>query len=348
MTPRPRRRSRRGRSRGDVTVPGRQVDRAPRAAPRRARRRHDRRPRVLGRRRRPRDARGGARASARRSRTTATRVRVTGAGLELGADRRRAIDCANSGTTMRLGDGPGRRRRRVAARSTATRSLRRRPMERVAEPLRAMGARIETTDGRAAASGWRAARSTAIDVDAAGGERAGEVGGAARRAARARHDARRRAAGEPRPHRAPARAHGRRGRARGDGSVALGGRAATPGGRRSPLPGDPSSAAFLVVAALHRARAPSVRVRDVGLNPTRTGALAILRRMGADIRVERGASEAGRAARRSRRARRRGSAARPSRPTRCRRRSTSCRSWRSPRRCADGETRIARRRASCA
>jgi 3-phosphoshikimate 1-carboxyvinyltransferase len=32
-------------------------------------------------------------------------LHVTGAGLELGADRQTAIDCANSGTTMRLGMG---------------------------------------------------------------------------------------------------------------------------------------------------------------------------------------------------------------------------------------------------
>jgi 3-phosphoshikimate 1-carboxyvinyltransferase len=59
-----------------------------------------------------------------------------------------------------------------------------------------------------------------------------------------------------------------------------------------PLPGDPSSAAFLAVAAL-LVPGSTVRVRDVGLNPTRTGALEILRRMGADIVVERARTEAG-------------------------------------------------------
>jgi 3-phosphoshikimate 1-carboxyvinyltransferase len=74
-------------------------------------------------------------------------LRVTGAGLELGAGRETAIDCGNSGTTMRLGMGlvAG-----VAGRCTldGDASLRRRPMERVAEPLRAMGARVTTSDGR--------------------------------------------------------------------------------------------------------------------------------------------------------------------------------------------------------
>src|SRR5262249_57505483 len=61
-------------------------------------------------------------------------VHVTGAGLELGAGRDVAIDCANSGTTIRLGMGlvAG-----VAGRVTldGDASLRRRPIERVADPL---------------------------------------------------------------------------------------------------------------------------------------------------------------------------------------------------------------------
>jgi 3-phosphoshikimate 1-carboxyvinyltransferase len=51
-----------------------------------------------------------------------------------------------------------------------------------------------------------------------------------------------------------------------------------------PLPGDVSSAAFLVVAALLVPES-SLRLAGVGVNPTRTGALAILRRMGASIEV---------------------------------------------------------------
>ena len=50
------------------------------------------------------------------------------------------------------------------------------------------------------------------------------------------------------------------------------------------VPGDPSSAAFLLVAA---ALIPDseVTVRDVLLNPTRTGFIAVMRRMGADIEI---------------------------------------------------------------
>jgi len=49
-----------------------------------------------------------------------------------------------------------------------------------------------------------------------------------------------------------------------------------------PLPGDASSAAFLVVAAL-LVPGSEIRILDVGVNPTRIGAFDILRRMGADV-----------------------------------------------------------------
>lgn len=51
------------------------------------------------------------------------------------------------------------------------------------------------------------------------------------------------------------------------------------------VPGDPSSAAFLVGAAI-LAESGSLRVSGVGLNPTRTGFLRVLERMGARITVE--------------------------------------------------------------
>ena len=51
------------------------------------------------------------------------------------------------------------------------------------------------------------------------------------------------------------------------------------------VPGDISSAAFWLVAACIHPNA-RVRVRNVGVNPTRTGILDVLREMGATIRVE--------------------------------------------------------------
>jgi 3-phosphoshikimate 1-carboxyvinyltransferase len=53
------------------------------------------------------------------------------------------------------------------------------------------------------------------------------------------------------------------------------------------VPGDFSSAAFFVVAAL-LIEGSSVTIDNVGLNPTRTGLLTVLRRMGAAIEVKSG------------------------------------------------------------
>ena len=52
-----------------------------------------------------------------------------------------------------------------------------------------------------------------------------------------------------------------------------------------PVPGDFSSAAFFLVAALLTANS-EVIVENSGLNPSRTGLLTVLRRMGAELRVE--------------------------------------------------------------
>ncbi len=72
-----------------------------------------------------------------------------------------------------------------------------------------------------------------------------------------------------------------------------------PTGRLEPfelqVPGDPSSAAFLVGAAV-LAEAGELRIAGVGVNPTRTGFLAVLARMGAPVAVE----DADRALRRAR------------------------------------------------
>jgi 3-phosphoshikimate 1-carboxyvinyltransferase len=50
------------------------------------------------------------------------------------------------------------------------------------------------------------------------------------------------------------------------------------------VPGDFSSAAFFIVAGCLAARGPLL-LTNIGVNPTRTGLLELLRRMGADIRV---------------------------------------------------------------
>src|SRR5205823_10145791 len=63
-------------------------------------------------------------------------------------------------------------------------------------------------------------------------------------------------------------------------------------GRPLVVPGDFSSAAFWLVAA---ASLPGSRIEidDVGLNPTRTALLDVLRRFGARVDVERTTTDAG-------------------------------------------------------
>jgi 3-phosphoshikimate 1-carboxyvinyltransferase len=55
-------------------------------------------------------------------------------------------------------------------------------------------------------------------------------------------------------------------------------------GTQVSVPGDPSSALFSLVAA-SLVPGSELLVKRVGLNPTRTGALEVLRRMGADLRI---------------------------------------------------------------
>lgn len=74
-------------------------------------------------------------------------VRVEGVGLRGLREPGAPIDCANSGTTLRLLAGllagqPG------TFELTGDDSLRQRPMDRIAGPLDEMGARVETADGR--------------------------------------------------------------------------------------------------------------------------------------------------------------------------------------------------------
>src|SRR5207247_2939924 len=74
-------------------------------------------------------------------------VRLDGEGWDGLHETGGELDCANSGTTMRLMSGvlAGAPFRSVLA---GDQSLRRRPMERVARPLRAMGVEVSTAGGR--------------------------------------------------------------------------------------------------------------------------------------------------------------------------------------------------------
>jgi 3-phosphoshikimate 1-carboxyvinyltransferase len=77
---------------------------------------------------------------------TRERVRITGNGLEGLRAPKRSLDAENSGSTMRMLAGVLAGQPFVAT-ITGDGSLRKRPMRRVAEPLRQMGAEIRGRDG---------------------------------------------------------------------------------------------------------------------------------------------------------------------------------------------------------
>ena len=115
------------------------------------------------------------------------------------------------------------------------------------------------------------------------------------------------------------------------------------------MPGDPSSAAFIVAAAiLVRGSRVVVQGRGAQLDPHRLPAdraSGWARVIVGDLEQP-GTRGGRRAGRRARRGRRRRSRARWSSPTRCRSRSTSSRWWRCSARYADGRDRGARRRGA--
>ena len=210
-------------------------------------------------------------------------LRVVGRGREAltpSGDGPARIYCGNSGTTFRLLAGviaaSG-----IAAVLDGSEGLRRRPMGRIEEPLRRMGADVASTDGHAPLA-FRPARLHGIEYTLP--VASAQVLSCLELAALG-------AQGESVFHvPGPVRDHTERMlRAMGAVVETSGGVVRmSPAARLRPLcgtlPGDISSAAFLFVAA---AIVPSSRVtiENVGVNPTRTGVLDVLARMGADISV---------------------------------------------------------------
>jgi 3-phosphoshikimate 1-carboxyvinyltransferase len=212
--------------------------------------------------------------------------------LGRGFDRLRSpaqpLDAGNSGTTMRMLAGvlAGQAFRSVV---TGDASLSRRPMRRVMEPLERMGARIESTEGHAPLiihGGRLQPIAYSPTVPSAQVKSAILLAGLYARGTTS--------VTEPagtRDHTEHALvAFGAR-LARARSTVSLeGGQRLT--GRALSVPGDFSSAAFWMVAA---ASMPGSRVDidDVGLNPTRTALVAVLRRFGAQVTVAVSGSDAG-------------------------------------------------------
>ncbi len=191
------------------------------------------------------------------------------------------LDCGNSGTTMRLLAGAvAGLPLRVTLDGDA--SLRARPMERVASVLRAAGADVTTTDGHAPMTVIGSERLTAVThrLPVASAQL---VGAAALTALAAHGETRIEAPGPTRDH--TERMLSAAGVAiRREGLVTTVGGPARPHPLSMKVPGDISSAApWLVAAALHPDG--DVTLQDVGLNPTRTALMDVLRRAGADVQA---------------------------------------------------------------
>ena len=208
-------------------------------------------------------------------------VIVEGVGLRGLAAPGVELDMGNAGTAMRLFMGllSGQR---FDSMLVGDASLMRRPMERVAVPLRLMGASIATSDGRppvriTAGPQLRGIR-YAMPVASAQVKSALLLAGLyADGPTTVVEPAVTRDHSERMLQSFGCRVTSRR------GEVVL----QPPDGLQATdveVPGDFSSAAFLVVAACIGAREPFV-IRGVGVNPTRTGLLEILALMGADLRL---------------------------------------------------------------
>jgi 3-phosphoshikimate 1-carboxyvinyltransferase len=207
-------------------------------------------------------------------------VLVRGAGLRGLRAPAGLIDCGNAGTLARLLPGilAGQRGQRFEL--TGDESLRSRPMDRVAEPLAAMGAGVQTEDGHLPLGiEARPLRAIRYELPVASAQvkscvlLAGlyvEDGPAA--------------VVEPVPTRDHTERMLKAAGARLQSSPGL--VEVWPAGRLDPLridvPGDFSAAApFLIAATL--LPASRLRLSGVGVNPTRVGLLHVLERMGARI-----------------------------------------------------------------
>ena len=211
----------------------------------------------------------------------AQRVIVHGLGMDGLQAANMPLDMGNAGTAMRLFMGllAGQH---FDSTLMGDRSLMQRPMERVAKPLRAMGARISTALGKppVVIQGGSTLQGIDFTMPVASAQVKSAVLLAALRASGTTRII------EP----VPTRDHTERMLTafgveirRDAAAVAL------RGGQRLrathvDVPGDFSSAAFFLVAASIGSGGP-VTLQNVGINPTRTGLLDILLAMGADIRV---------------------------------------------------------------
>lgn len=211
-----------------------------------------------------------------------TALVVHGLGLRGLREPDDVINCSRSGTTLRLLSGilAGQPYLSVL---TAEPQLRRRPMARIVEPLRRMGATVLGRDGGrlpplAIQGGALHGIDYTLPVASAQVKSALLLAGLYAEGPTLLHVP------------GPARDHTERMLSAMGADLNIVGHACriAPAERLGPLdmgvPGDFSSAAYLLVAAT-LVPGSEVTIEGVGINPTRTGLLDALRAMGADIRV---------------------------------------------------------------
>jgi 3-phosphoshikimate 1-carboxyvinyltransferase len=207
-------------------------------------------------------------------------LRVFGNGLRGLTPPKQPIDCGNAGTLMRLLPGllAGQEGRFEL---TGDESLRSRPMERIAEPLRRMGVGVETTDGRApftVEGGTVEPITYELPVASAQVKSAVLLAGL--------YAGSETTVEEP----LPTRDHTENMLAQAGVQVARKPHSVTVFPAEAlrlgeiEVPGDFSSAAPFIVAATLLAGS-SLTIHGVNLNPRRTGLLVVLERMGANVTV---------------------------------------------------------------
>ncbi len=212
------------------------------------------------------------------------RVEVTGVGIR-GLRPPMAVDCMNSGTLMRLFAGilVGQPAEKIVL--DGDESLRSRPMNRIAKPLREMGAQVWSAPGGTpplVVTGGAPLRGTTFELEVASAQiksclllaglhADGETWVKEPAASRDHTERMLRAAGVPLMD--------------GDAGTGVAGPVESLSLPDISIPGDFSSAApHLVAAAL--VPGSHVHLESVNLNPARAGLLEVLRRMGAQITVE--------------------------------------------------------------
>jgi 3-phosphoshikimate 1-carboxyvinyltransferase len=206
----------------------------------------------------------------------AEQVVVRGTGLREAREPEATIDVGNAGTLLRLLPGWLAAQNGRSFTLDGDDSIRRRPVDRIAEPLRQMGAEVEATEGRFPPLVVRGARLRAISYELE--VASAQVKSCVLLAALAADGAT--TVGEP----ARSRDHTERMLLRAGVSIHRHGRHVTVVNADELLldsmrvPGDASSAAFLVAAGV---LVPGSRllIGDVGVNWTRSGFLRIVRRM---------------------------------------------------------------------